>query len=197
MCAVSLAQFEIEILSQGWLGDGDPDLTYDPASIDMCSHGAISLTIGGRLIARSDDDREYGISESALALLRTLESNHSPDRPVAERLIFHGCGGILMMGCPVGIDWSVSHHGGHVLIDRVMRYDTTDETKPVRFPGLAVQFPEDEYCREIVGFARQAKDLFNGVTKEISDDYDQEQYEAFWGEYEARFSRSVQWLATR
>jgi hypothetical protein len=45
-----------------------------PGTVDLCSHGGIRLTIGGQVIALGEDDDEYGISESALALLRTLES---------------------------------------------------------------------------------------------------------------------------
>jgi len=32
---VSAPAFEIEITSQGWPGADDPDLTYDPARIDV------------------------------------------------------------------------------------------------------------------------------------------------------------------
>lgn len=94
--------FEILITRQGWLGEDDPNLDYDPARIDLCSHGGgVRLTIDSRVISTGEHDDEYGISESALALLRTLESDHSPRRPVAERLVFHGCGLMLMTGCPV------------------------------------------------------------------------------------------------
>jgi hypothetical protein len=194
---VSTSAFEIEIVRQGWLGTNDRGLTDDPSRVDLCSHGSFRLTIADRVIAAGSDEYEYGISESALALLRTLESDHSSDHPVAERLIFHGCGLILMMGCPIGIDWSVSHRGGQVLIDDVVRYDTTDEAKPTRFPGLATRLSESEYCRQIVRFAGHAKELFEGITKEFSDDYDQQQYEEFWKEFDARLERATRWLASR
>ena len=182
---------EILITQQGWLGENDPDLDYDPALVDLCSHGGIRLTIGGQVIALGDDDYEYGISESALALLRTLESDHSPDRRVAERLIFHGCGNILMMGCEVGIDWSISHVDGWVRIDDVIRYDTVDETEAVRFPTVTAELSEDEYRLHVVAFAERAKEPFEKVAKKPADDFGQEQHEEFWEEFDARLSRAV------
>lgn len=183
--------FEILITRQGWLGENEPDLDYDPARVDLCSHGGIRLTIGGQVIALGEDDDEYGISESALALPRTLESDHSPERRVAERLIFHGCGLILMMGCPVGIDWSVSHLDGQVRIDDVVRYDTVDESDAVRFPSVAAELSEDEYGLHVVAFAQRAKEPFERITKEFADDFEQQQYEEFWEEFDARLARAV------
>jgi len=183
--------FEILITRQGWLGENDPDLGYDPAPVDLCSHGGIRLTIGGQVIALGEDDDEYGISESALALLRTLQSDHSPERSVADRLIFHGCGNILMMGCPVGIDWSVSHVDGQVRIDDVVRYDTVDESEAIRFPGVAAELSESEYRLRVVAFAEGAKELFEGIAKEFADDFEQQQYEEFWEEFDARLTRAV------
>jgi hypothetical protein len=183
--------FEILITRQGWLGEHDPNLDYDPAPVDLCSHGDVRLTIDGRVIATGEHDEEYGISESALALLRTLESDHSTRRPVAERLVFHGCGRILMMGCPIGIDWSVSHVDGRVRIADVVRYDTIDETEAVRFPGLVATPSENEYRRHVVAFAERAKEPFMGIEKEFSDSHEQREYEEFWEEFDSRLSRAV------
>ena len=183
--------FEIEIKAQGWMGDYGPEPKTEVAAIDLCSHGAIRLTIGGEVITAGDEDaREYGISESALALLRTLEADHSPEQPVAERLLFHGCGTFLMMGCPIGVDWAVSHAAEVVRITDVVRYDTVDEFEAVRFYGLAVDVPEGEYRSQVVAFAQSAKQPFAGVTKNIADDYEQRMYDEFWQEYEARLARA-------
>jgi hypothetical protein len=142
------------------------------------------------VISEGTDAEEYGISESAMALLRTLDSDHSRRRPVAERLVFHGCGLILMMGCPVGIDWSVSHLAGRVLIDDVVRYDSVEESDALRFPGLATELSEDEYREQIVAFAVQAKKPFQGTIKEFEDDLERQQYEKFWKEFDARLGRA-------
>ena len=112
---MDLPGFHIEIVTQGWLGPNG--LTDDPeaAAYDRCSHGDVRLVIGGQTIA-SGEDGEYGISEAALGLLRTITSNRtrspvtSPGSWVGsaeeyqkfERLIPHGCGLILMMNCRSG-----------------------------------------------------------------------------------------------
>jgi hypothetical protein len=170
--------FHIEILEQGWLEGSSPE--EDPW--DLCSHGKIKLEIGGQPITSGQED--YGISESALALLRTLANDHSQQHPVAQQLIFHGCSGLLMMTCPIGVDWSVTHLPGRVRVSDIVRYDTTNEAEGVRFPDLSVELDEEDYRREIVSFAKEAKRLFSGVTKRFSDDLDRDQFEAFWSEYE-------------
>lgn len=177
------AAFRIEILQQGWLTD-DADMVQD----DLCSHGRIRLIIAGRAIA--NETEKYGISETALALLRTLARDHSPTDCVAQILVFHGCGTILMMGCPIGIDWSVQHvPGARVRLSDVRRFDTTNEADVVRFPGLSAELGEREYREAVVAFAREAKGLFAGVPKTIEDEWERQQYEQFWQEYDELLAR--------
>jgi hypothetical protein len=185
------AGFEIEITKQGWI---DPELELDEAPADLCSHGDIRLEIGGLVIVSGKAEPGevadwWTISTSALALLRTLESDHSPRQPVADRLILH-CGMIEMMTCPIGVDWSVEHLDGRVRLYDVVRYDTTNEAAAVRFPGLEAEVPEDEYRLEVVAFAEKAKQPFVGTEKTPGDDYEQELYEEFWREYDARLDRA-------
>ena len=176
--------FEIEIVQQGWLpGDGQSDL---------CTHGQLRLRVGGQDITTGAADETYGISQSALALLRTVERGHSRVRPVAERLVFHGCGLILMMGCPIGIDWSVEHSGGGVRLSDIVRYDSVSEAEAVLFPNLAVELPERAYRLQIAEFARRAKEPFVSAQKAFSDDYDRQQYKEFWAEYDALLVRAAQ-----
>jgi hypothetical protein len=183
MPTVTMTAFEIEITKQGWLG---------PPQADLCSHGDLRLTIGGEIIAAGDGgENEYGISESALALLRTLESDHSREHPVAERLVFHGCGLILMMGCPIGIDWSVVHADGQVLLTDIVKYTSTSESDALRFHDLAVRLPEDSYRAEVIRFAKRAKAFFEGVAKDFDDDYARAQHLEFWDEFNARLERDV------
>ena len=124
--------------------------------------------------------------------MRTLESDYSPQEGgFPERLIPHGCGAILMMSCPIGIDWSVSHIGGRVRLSDVVRYDSTADAEAVRFPDVVVELPEDAYRRQIVTFAQKAKEPFAGIKKDIPDEWDQEQYAQFWKEYEELLARAV------
>jgi hypothetical protein len=144
------SQFEIVILEQGWLGESETEY-------DLCSHGRIKLVIGGNDISTGNE--KYGISESALALLRTLKSNHSTEYPVANRLIFHGCGTMLMMGCPIGINWDVTHTQDEVLLDHVIRYDTTNEEHGIKI-DTQTHLAFAQYRQQVIAFALQAKELF-------------------------------------
>jgi hypothetical protein len=175
------SDFRIEIASQGWLPAAPG---YDPVTQDLCTHGQIDLVIGSEVIVASGGDASYGISEGALGLLRTLSADHSLRSRVSDRLIPHGCGAILMMGCPIGIDWSVTHVGSTVRLDDIVRYDATSESDAIRFPGLSALIPHDLYRDEIVAFAQTAKEPFAGLEKVFGDEFDREQYGSFWDEYE-------------
>jgi hypothetical protein len=177
--------FEIEIITQGWVGEAPEQIEND-----LCSHGDVRIAIGGRTVAPGAGKGDYTISTSALALLRTLESDHSPERRVAERLVLC-CGMLSMLTCPIGIDWSVSHLGGRVRLHDVVRYDGTDESKAVLFPGLAVELEEAEYRCQVVSFATQAKQLFEDVEKVPADDFEAQDYERFWQEYDVRLGRAA------
>lgn len=169
------SNFSLEILNQDWLGN-------EPQQFDLCSHGQISLKIGGQGIL---DGREtYGLSESALALLRTLEKDHTPDFPVAEKLIFHGCGTTLMQGCPIGVDWAVKHDGDTVTLSNVKRWDTPDEKRPTLFPALQATISQAEYKSVVLAFARQVQQFFQGKDKVFIDEFDHNAYEEFWQEFD-------------
>ena len=173
--------FRIELLDQGWLIPSDPDG-------DLCSHGHLRLTVGGVEVVGGH--ASYGISESALAMLRTLAADHTAEAPVADRMIFHGCGTMLMMGCPIGASFSVRHRGGVVSIGSVVRYDTTNEDQGIRFPSLEVEVPAAEYQSEVLKFALRARGLFIGATKRFADDFDAKQYHDFWAEFDQILANS-------
>ncbi len=181
---MSLAPFEIEITSQGWITD-----TAESARSDLCSHGEIRLVIGGQLIVPGDESFDYTISTSALSLLRTLESSHSPAAPVADQLVMH-CGGLLMSSCPIGVDWSVTHVDRRVRLHDVVRVDDVTDRGGTRFLGLEAELAEEEYGRRVVAFAAKAQELFAGVEKEFGeDDYERDLYPPFWEEYDRLLER--------
>jgi hypothetical protein len=163
------------------------------AARDLCTHGDIRLTIGGQTIAAGDGEGQYGISEAALGLLRTLEPDRQETSGQAfpDRLVPHGCGAILMMGCPIGIDWTVMHVDGRVRIADVVRYDSTGEADAVRFTGLVVEIPLAAYRDEIKAFAQRAKEPFDGIEKSFYDDIDREDYRNFWEEYQRLLDDAV------
>lgn len=172
--------FKIEILSQAWRWEGE-----EAARVDIHSHGKLRVTIGGVVVA----NEESSVNEAALALLRTLERDHSPDAPVAEylpgkpRLFFDGCGMFPMGCCPIGMDWKVEHLSGFVRVSNVRRWDTTKEAPTAVFPDLLVDIPERLYRRVVVDFAKAAKQFFVGVSKVLDDPY-RTYYEQFWQEYD-------------
>ncbi len=169
--------FDIKIEHQGWLDGSSPEG-------DACTHGRIRLIIGGVAIAAGEGP--LGISESALALLRTMESDHCPTKPVAERLIFHGCGAMLMMGCPIGIDWVVTHLGKELVqISDVVWYPQTNEENAIRYTDLSVVLPLADYRAKVLAFAIEAMKPFQGTVKHFEDEYSQAEYDDFWREYKA------------
>ncbi|MCH7995822.1 MAG: hypothetical protein IIB57_15450 [Planctomycetes bacterium] len=172
--------FTIRILQQKWIEDGGRH--------DLCSHGEIDLRIGGRQVSvdgQVGDGWSYGVGEAALGLLRTLKYRHTGVDRVAYRLIPHGCGLILMMGCDIGIHWYVRHDEGMVCISDVVRYDSNDITQCVEFPDIRIQIPWKVYAEQIVGFAAEAKAFFNqGIEKDKSVETIEGEYDAFWSEYD-------------
>lgn len=97
-----------------------------------------------------------------------------------------------MMGCPIGINWTVRHVNGLVRIADVVRYDSTNDAEAVRFPGLTVELSHDEYRDEITAFAQKAKEPFERIEKSFYDDLDGEDYLKFWDEYDRRLDQAVQ-----
>jgi hypothetical protein len=167
--------FRIDLLEQGWLEGCD-------ATSDLCSHGRLRIVIGDTTVA--DGERNFGISESALGLLRTLEADR---RSAAdqERLIVCGCGLILMMNCPFGIDWDVQHAGDFVRVRNVVVCDGTCE----RDLHVSADVPMSDYREQVVALANAVKQFFAASPDKVFDDpFDREQYAAFWQEFDARLA---------
>lgn len=59
-------EFELNIINQYWM---------EPAEYDLCSHGEIYLKVKDKISTEPGVNESWGISESALALLRTLDEN--------------------------------------------------------------------------------------------------------------------------
>ena len=162
-------RFSIEIVEQGWIAP-------DAGDEDLCSHGRIRLVIEDETILDGGPDVGVGVSETALALLRTLDSDHTRDAPVAERLVFHGCGMILMLGCYMGVDWEVHHDGDQVQLSKVCVDDGPAQ-------NIATTLTRNEYEGALLAFADEATQPFRGVTKRVTGEFERDQYQAFWGEY--------------
>lgn len=170
-------KFIIKIENQGWL--------YENEEEDLCSHGEIYLNVNGNIITESGIDEDWGISESALALLRTIDKDYVCNPANEEGLILHGCGSILMMGCPISIHWTVKHMGDQVLLSDFVKITTTNtESGSVYYPGIQVSLNQNDYRKQVVQFAIQAKKLFDtSKEKHLTDDFDRETYKDFCSEY--------------
>ena len=167
----SVPGFRIEIVRQGWLADVDPES-------DLCSHGSIRAWIDGVLVI--DDATDYGISQSALLLLRTLDADHTADAPVGGGpLLCHGCGYPIVFGCYVGSDWAVRHDGDTVIL-------SVAGDRPAE-----VRVPSSEYVDQVALFARSAREFyFTSGPKDVPDE-DREMRDSFWTEYDERLDVAV------
>lgn len=170
-------EFVVSIKNQKWMGEHD--------EMDLCSHGEIYLNVNGTIITGSGIDEEWGISESALALLRTVDHDYRCAPEDEEGLILHGCGAVLMMGCPISIHWSVKHSGDQVTFSDFVKIITTDPTTgSVHYPDLHVTLEAIAYKRQIVQFAQAAKTFFTAAKEKQVEQEDQPMYEQFWDEYD-------------
>ena len=169
--------FKIKILEQHWLENLKPEE-------DLCSHGIISLIICREEIVPSGDDGGYTINTSALAMLRTLKSNHTEKHTVAEKLIECCQNAGLYGGCPRGVNWYVKHISKQtVRIYNVVFYPTVNVEDAIYFQDLDVEIPFELYRSEICKFASEALQFFEGIDKQFYDHYEEKDYERFWEEY--------------
>lgn len=163
-----------------WLGE-----PHEQAH-DGCSHGGIRAVIGGTVV--SSDDTEYGISQSALSLLRTLERDHSPaERLSGGYLLCHGCGYPTHFGCSnFGTDWVVRHDGDTVFLSQPKHFDTVGE---IEFDVL-VRVPIEHYRRQCVAFAETVRDFFSSSKPRQLDEWEQDLHEQVWAEFDERLERA-------
>lgn len=171
--------FALDIVDQYWLAGCQPEA-------DLCSHGRVRLAIGGTLVEAGTND--FGIGETALALLRTLESGHQVAATPADPLIVHGCGTILMMNCGIGIDWTVRHDADVVCIDEVRHYRAPGGGQAQQTDACC-RVPRAHYLSEVLAFALAARRFFEESPKVTHDDADLAQFRAFWREFDERLAR--------
>ena len=188
------ADFKIEIRSQRWLND-DPAGRYEDGSMDACSHGSINCEIGGVQVTSDDDD--YGISQSALHLLHTLEQDRHAVRGGDELpmdrgyLLCHGCGYPLGFGCTnFGTDWHV-RHDAHAVVLSNARFSSHTIV-----PAVTVRVPIEIYRREIVEFAREARRFYWAFGQRSVEDWELAFHQRFWAEFEERLGRAEDAMGT-
>jgi hypothetical protein len=175
------ATFQLEITDQHWLGEPREQ------SHDGCSHGGIRAVIDGTVV--TSEDAEYGITQSALSLLRTVEKDHSRSEPVSGGyLLCHGCGYPTHFGCSnFGTDWLVRHEGDTVVLSQPSHFDALGgETKF----DVRAAVPIDDYRRQVIAFAETARDFYTAAEPRQLENWEQELHEQFWQEFDGRLARA-------
>ena len=182
--------FEIRTMEQHWIDSIGMDY-------DLCSHGRLYLRAGDTVLSDENED-DWGISESALALLRTVKYGHPHMVPALtgldegyrfrggdDTLIYHGCGLILMTGCNIRIRWDVIHRDGNVLLKNFVNCPTANPEETRRYNGLEISMPLSDYAREVHQFATEARKFFEGVEKQFTRSQQWEgEYQAFWDDFD-------------
>ena len=167
--------FSIEVKNMHWLGDGQESL------YDVCSHGDVTVKIGNEIF----QENEMALNASALYLLRTLTADYLAefDNPMRDFALITCCGytlvavpdssDVVILSCPFGIDFSVEHVDSQVKITTL-----SEETIVMDF---------EEYQRTIYAFADEVKSFYdNEPPRLFREDYEQQGYERFWGEWNRR-----------
>ncbi len=174
--------FELQIRDQYWLSEPEDHVR------DGCSHGGIRAVIGGTVV--TSPDAEYGISQSALSLLRTLERDHAPSDRVSEGyyLLCHGCGFPTHFGCSnFGTDWVVRHQGEAVFLSQPTHYDMVGETEF----DVRARVPLEHYRRQVVAFAEEARNFFTASPPRQLEDWEQQFHVDFWTEFDDRLESAT------
>jgi hypothetical protein len=77
------SQFIIELRDIHWV-----EGLEEQDDLDLCAHGKVLITIGNEIVAdNTENNFDCALTASSLHLLRSLESNHTKELPVGERLI--------------------------------------------------------------------------------------------------------------
>ena len=155
-----------------FMGDTEEDKTYD-----ACIHGKVFLKIGDEIL--SDGQTEWCVSASAYHFLRTLFQDRLLD---TENQIIPCCGNFLVpsedkttvtiVGCPNGIDFSVSHENEHIIIRT-----RDDKIFTVRF---------EEYANAVLTYAKQIQDFYTqNPPRRFQDKFDKDGFSVFCNEWYA------------
>lgn len=175
-----MSVFSIRASELCWLG-GEAD---DPE--DRCLHGHVSVRIGDWM-----QEADGTVSATALYLLKTLTEDKvmSPGAiqmvPCCGHFLIADEAGetVTILGCDTGLDWSVQHRGGEILL-----------TLP---SGQQETVNREAYRQEVLRFARQVEAYYQSCTPKVlpEDPFARKGYQTFWKEWHRRFSEEVHILA--
>ena len=167
---------ELEPKDLHWLVDDDP-------SQDLCAHGGVYLKINDAVISEGSDS-EWTVSAASYYLLKTAWSDHKPG---LDNQLIPCCGhsmvktddvedGLVIIGCPNGIDWEIKHVADNV----IHRFDD----------GTTQAVTEDEWRLAVSAFSRQVLDFFVTAGPKKCEPAEREAFEFFMSQWQARLERA-------
>jgi hypothetical protein len=145
----------------------------------------VTFIVGGETLS---DGGEWCVSASAYRFLRTLYEDHEAGR---EEHLIPCCGhfmvpserdhGVDIIGCPNGIDFSIRHEDGMVLIE-------TDR-------GVVYTVSYEEYKEAVLDYALQIYDYYDkSPARYIENDHDGYAFAVFMKDYHRMLSEFVDLL---
>lgn len=177
--------FSIQLISIHWLDNyDDPD--------DRCAHGQMRVVINNEVIVDGQSEEQWWtLSATALHLLRTLDTDHTKNKPIADCLIpgeghhidHHKNDPFVHIetAYPMvpGRNWWVTHNGNNVIIET--------EDKQI------ISIPFAKYKQQVLSFVDKVEAFYNNSkpknmpdSEYDPDDYDREGYIKFWAEWRNR-----------
>ena len=165
-----MEKFLIDATDLCWI-DGSAD-----NADDLCLHGHAIVCIGNEQL-----EFDATVSATALYLLKTLTEEHII---YEDNQMLPCCGylyvpdtnleNVTICGCPNGIDWTVKHSGGDVIL--------------ILESGAEITIPLDEYRQEVYKFADKMEAYYKQCSpKNVpSDEFTRNGYIAFWNEWHRR-----------
>jgi hypothetical protein len=177
-----MVTFSIKILNQNWLD------SEDLSNTDLCSHGEFEIIIDNQVIVSQNDKLDWTISTSVFSLLRSIEPyNHAEER-YCEKILH--CGQLLMLSCPICIDWDLIHEDETVTLKNVHKQFSVNTEDIVYFKEINIKIDRKAYAKEILKVAEEVKQFFDNQPKRILyDEWESSFWETFWSEFNDLFDK--------
>jgi len=163
-------------------------ITETDEGTDQCVHGELDFRVGSTVVV-APGSGPWNLTMAGLYLLRTLESDHTPEQSVAAHNYLIPCCGhspwivdggntVVCPGCNSGINPGVLHVDGQILLRVDLGHTETVTANQWRGAVL-------EFVRAIERFYEQAAPREQPV-----DDLHREGWQAFWEEWRSRRDRA-------
>lgn len=149
--------------------------TDDPE--DLCLHGFVRVIIGDEIL-----EYEGTVSATSLYLLKTIQEDHLIGQdiqmiPCCGFSIYpkaDDSGDVFIVGCNQGVDWSVIHAGGKIVL--------------VTASGNKTEISLEEYKSAVFDFVDEVEGYYNKCSPKIlpEEEVDRQGYIGFWKEWHRR-----------